>query len=219
MSIQYFIISDGQQKGPYPKEVLTMQGVTPETFVWREGMSGWEKASALPELADLFVEESAFGAYAQPEQPYQQPQQPQQPQPQYGQQQPYQQQPYQQPNQQPYGQPPYQQPYRQGYMPGNYGAAYTNWMPWAIVTTVVNVLIGNIIGLVFSIIGIVQSSNANSAYSVGDTVRGDSANKSARTMTLISIGTIALGILAIVLFVVFIGVGAMSAITEASNYM
>lgn len=208
MSIQYFIISDGQQKGPYPKEVLTMQGVTPETFVWREGMSGWEKASALPELADLFVEESAFGAYAQPEQPYQQPQQPYQ-QPQYG----------QQPYQQQYVQPPYQQPYRQGYMPGNYGAAYTNWMPWAIVTTVVNVLIGNIIGLVFSIIGIVQSSNANSAYSVGDTVRGDSANKSARTMTLISIGTIALGILAIVLLVVFIGFGAMSAISGSGNYL
>lgn len=208
MSIQYFIISDGQQKGPYPKEVPTMQGVTPETFVWREGMSGWEKASALPELADLFVEESAFGAYAQPEQPYQQPQQPYQ-QPQYG----------QQPYQQQYVQPPYQQPYRQGYMPGNYGAAYTNWMPWAIVTTVVNVLIGNIIGLVFSIIGIVQSSNANSAYSVGDTVRGDSANKSARTMTLISIGTIALGILAIVLLVVFIGFGAMSAISGSGNYL
>lgn len=104
-------------------------------------------------------------------------------------------------------------------MPGNYGAAYTNWMPWAIVTTVVNVLIGNIIGLVFSIIGIVQSSNANSAYSVGDTVRGDSANKSARTMTLISIGTIALGILAIVLLVVFIGFGAMSAISGSGNYL
>lgn len=29
MNEQYFIIVDGQQKGPYPREVLRMQGMTP----------------------------------------------------------------------------------------------------------------------------------------------------------------------------------------------
>ena len=40
MNEQYFIIVNGQQKGPYPREVLRMQGMTPDTYVWREGMDG-----------------------------------------------------------------------------------------------------------------------------------------------------------------------------------
>ena len=75
MNEQYFIIVDGQQKGPYPREVLRMQGMTPDTYVWREGMDGWAQASSMPELTALFAEgqDSIFPNSEQ--QPQQQPQQ------------------------------------------------------------------------------------------------------------------------------------------------
>jgi len=125
MNTQYFIIIDGQQQGPYPKEILRIQGMTPETFVWREGLEAWVPASTLPELADILADDSAFSSYARPEEAAQpqpgqeqlQPEQSQQPQyygqqspqPGNGQQQYYgQQQPYNGQQQQYYGQ---QQPY------------------------------------------------------------------------------------------------------------
>ncbi len=213
---QYYIITEGQQRGPYPREVLRMQGMTAESFVWREGMEGWERAGSMPELSDLLVEESAFGAYTQPDESTVPPAHPQVGQQPYGQQpygqQQYGQQPYdqQQYSQQPYGQQPYgQQQYGQqqyGRTPQPY--PHTNWMPWAIVSTVINLSIGNIIGLVFAIIGIVQSNNANSAYSMGNIPQGDSANKSAKIWTLVSLGLIALGIVLLIFLVVFICIGA-----------
>lgn len=210
METKYFIIVDGQQKGPYPREVLVMQGLTPDTYVWREGMAGWAQASTMPELADLLAgDESAFGTYAeaqpQPEQPGQQQQQQPYGQQPYGQQpygqQPYGQQPYgQQPyGQQPYGQQPYgQQPYGQQhpYSTKYYGQPipHTNWMPWAIISTVLNCFVG-CIGLIFSIIGIVQANKANNFYDSGIKDLGDSANSSARTMTIIGLVFAGIGIL------------------------
>lgn len=35
---------------------LIQHGVTADTFVWREGMSNWEKASTVSELKSLFVQ-------------------------------------------------------------------------------------------------------------------------------------------------------------------
>ncbi len=130
--MNYYIIIEGERRGPLPKEELNATLITRETPVWREGMTDWEPAGNLRELDDIFAEESAFGAYARPEQPEpQQPQQPQQPlygQPPYGQpQQPlYGQQPYgqpQQPQQPLYGQQPYgqQQPQQPQYGQQPYG--------------------------------------------------------------------------------------------------
>ena len=104
---QYYIAKNNQQLGPFEVNQLLANGLTPDTLVWCAGMSGWEAAKNVPELAGLFVA--------------QQPQQPQQPQYNQGYQQPaYQQPQYQQPQ---YQQPQYQQPqYQQqpAYMAGAY---------------------------------------------------------------------------------------------------
>ena len=247
MATMYFIISEGQQAGPFPKEHLKARGVEKDTYVWREGLEGWVPASELPELQDIFEEtiiqavpQQPYGQpqqpYGQPQQPYGQPQQPYgQPQQPYGQpQQPYRQpqQPYGQPQQpygqpqQPYGQPqqPYgqpQQPYGQPQQPYGqpqppygqpqpYGnpVPHTNWMPWAIVGTIVGALF-SCIGMIFGIIGIVKANNANKAYAVGDETGGDMNNSSAKTMTIIALVLAGIG-----LIVNLVWFGSLSAITE-----
>lgn len=186
----YYIIRDGNQAGPYPKEVLVMQGLTPETYVWREGMSGWVRANEMDELADLFVteppqhpQEAEYEPHRQPgynqQQGYDRQQRGYEQQNPYGRQNPYgQQNPYGRQN--PYGQPnPYgpQNPYQQG---------PTNWLPWAIVATIIGFMF-SCIGGIFGIIGIVQANKANAAYLQGDNITGDAANSSARTMTIIGL--------------------------------
>ena len=191
MATMYFIISEGQQAGPFPKEHLKARGVEKDTYVWREGLEEWVPASELPELQDIF-EETIIQAV--PQQPYGQPQQP------YGQPQ----QPYGQP-QQPYGQP--QPPYGQPQPYGN-PVPHTNWMPWAIVGTIVGALF-SCIGMIFGIIGIVKANNANKAYAVGDETGGDMNNSSAKTMTIIALVLAGIG-----LIVNLVWFGSLSAITE-----
>ena len=226
MATMYFIISEGQQAGPFPKEHLKARGVEKDTYVWREGLEGWVPASELPELQDIFEEtiiqavpQQPYGQpqqpYGQPQPPYGQPQQPyRQPQQPYGQpQQPYgqPQQPYGQP-QQPYGQPqqPYGQPQPPYGQPQPYGnpVPHTNWMPWAIVGTIVGALF-SCIGMIFGIIGIVKANNANKAYAVGDETGGDMNNSSAKTMTIIALVLAGIG-----LIVNLVWFGSLSAITE-----
>lgn len=202
MNEQYFIIVDGQQKGPYPREVLRMQGMTPDTYVWREGMDGWAQASSIPELTALFAEgqDSIFPNSEQ--QPQQQPQQPgygQQPnygpqqgygpqQPQYGQQPYYGQQQY-------YVQQQYGNPYQQNM--GCNVRPHTNWLPWAIVSTVLNCIF-SCIGIIFSIIGIVQANKANNLYQMGNNVEADAANSNAKVMTIISFVFAGIGVLVLI---------------------
>lgn len=50
----WFFASQGQQKGPYPeaqlREFIARGTVTPDTLVWCEGMTGWQKAREVPGL-------------------------------------------------------------------------------------------------------------------------------------------------------------------------
>ena len=131
--MDYFVIINGVQAGPFPKDRLITAGLQPDSFVWRQGLPDWVKAESLPELADIFMADSAFGGYARPEEPVN---------------------PYA--GQYPYGQrPPYggqQPPYSRHPDPYSiYGRdpqpiQHTNWLPWAI--------IGTIFGALFSCIGI-----------------------------------------------------------------
>lgn len=220
MNEQYFIIVDGQQKGPYPREVLRMQGMTPDTYVWREGMDGWAQASSMPELTALFAEgqDSIFPNSEQ--QPQQQPQpgygqQPNYgPQQGYGQQQPqYGQQPYYG-QQQYYGQQ-YGNPYQQN-MGGNV-RPHTNWLPWAIVSTVLNCIF-SCIGIIFSIIGIVQANKANSLYQMGNNMEADAANSNAKVMTIISFVFAGLGVL-VLISLIGTGVAGFMGVIEALDAM
>ena len=63
MGKYYFVIIDGQQNGPFSVEELQQKGITPETYVWREGFSDWVKASTVAELATLFASNSYSGGY------------------------------------------------------------------------------------------------------------------------------------------------------------
>lgn len=225
MEQSYYIVSEGQQAGPFPKGMLKMKGLTRDTLVWRQGMTDWQKASELPELSDLFVEEiketasqgqgyeaavwyaMLNGRQVGPSTPseliamgmqrdtpvwregmqgwsnaasqvelmqsifeYER-----------GAQQP----PYN-PYSNAFSNP--QPPYGQNPNPNNIQPAqpYTNWLPWAIVTTVLGGFCG-CIGLILGIIAIVQANKANNFYRIGDTQQGDSANSAAKTLTIVGL--------------------------------
>lgn len=54
MSYQYYFSHDGKtQQGPVSLEQLRQAGVTLETTVWRDGMSGWAPARDVPEVAEV----------------------------------------------------------------------------------------------------------------------------------------------------------------------
>lgn len=168
--------------GPFSKESLLANGLTPDTPVWRAGMNDWRPAGQVAELSDLFCasEDSAFGAYAQVE-------------PQPG--------PYRQyaPGQRP----------AQGYV-GPTGVPHTNWLPWAIVATVLNIC--SCIGLVFGIIGIVHASKANKFYEIGDDLNGDSNNSTAKIMTIIGLVLAGVAIVGNILYYLFYGAATLAAL-------
>ncbi len=163
----YYIVSDGQQAGPYSLVELKYMGVKPDTYVWRAGLTEWVPASTLPDLSDLFKEESAFGGYAEVQPPQYQP---------------------------PVAPEPFKaQATGRAPMPPA-SIPHTNWLPWAIIGTVFGALF-SCIGLIFGIIGIVNANKANRLYMMGDEVQGRIANSSARTMTIISLVLTVLGLI------------------------
>lgn len=74
--MKYYIAENGQPAGPFELKDLMQHGLTPNSQVWNEKMSGWTRASEVPELMNLL----GLPIAAQPVQPAQ-PQQPIQPQP------------------------------------------------------------------------------------------------------------------------------------------
>ncbi len=54
----YMVLVNGQQSGPYNMgqlQQLAQQGhLTPQTYVWKQGMANWEMAGNVPELSQLF---------------------------------------------------------------------------------------------------------------------------------------------------------------------
>ncbi|MDE7181365.1 MAG: DUF4339 domain-containing protein [Muribaculaceae bacterium] len=162
METKYFLIINGSQVGPLDYAELREAGLTIDTPVWREGLPDWVKASQLPELAGALSSQPAppphpMGQFARAAQPNGQ-----------------------------FGRAPYEQPYNPDNGYNNLPIAHTNWLPWAIVGTVLGVLFC-FIGMIFGIIGIVNANKANNAYNIGDGETGAAVNKNARTMTIISL--------------------------------
>lgn len=160
--MEYYIIQEGIQTGPFQKEMLRMQGLSRDTFVWRKGLADWVKAGDLPELADVIDGGSAFGAYTAPEEPAMG---------------------YNPPPRNPYGQP---NPYGQQNWNRGEQRPHVNWLPWAVIGTVFGAFF-SCIGLIFGVIGISNASKANRYYAEGWTDRGDMANSSAKTMTIVAL--------------------------------
>ena len=96
---------------------------------------------------------------------------------------------------------------------------HTNWLPWAIVSTVLNCLF-SCFGVIFSIIGIVQANKANSLYQMGNNMEADAANSSAKVMTIISLIFAGLGILLVTMFIISAvsGIGALASLSEAMQH-
>ncbi len=57
-AFQFFVAVNGQQTGPFSveqaRQMVQSGSLTPETQVWKAGMSGWAKASTLAELTSVF---------------------------------------------------------------------------------------------------------------------------------------------------------------------
>ena len=48
--MEFHLIRNGKQEGPFSVEELAQQGLTPESEVWAPGMSDWQQAGDVPEL-------------------------------------------------------------------------------------------------------------------------------------------------------------------------
>ncbi len=140
--MKYYMAKNGQQFGPMEESELQLNGLTPDTLVWHEGMAQWLPAAQLPELAHLLQPEPprmAFGE-AQPPQP---------------------------PTQGAWPQPPLQGQPQPQYAPqpqagGNFSSAP------AIVLIVLSVLCCTWIPIVFGILSLSSSSNANKLWAAGN---------------------------------------------------
>ena len=58
MSAYYYLNKQNEQQGPVAAEELIKNGVTPNTLVWKEGMSNWLPAKNVAELSGLFSTQS-----------------------------------------------------------------------------------------------------------------------------------------------------------------
>ncbi len=165
-STQYYAMIGDTRVGPMPASDLTAYGLKPDTPVWCKGMGDWVPASDVPEVA-------AQLASNRPANPY------------YGN------------GQQQYASGQYQAnaqqwPDMQG--PGVPAPQHYNWMTWAIIGTILGGLF-SCIGLIFGVIAISKANSANNAYAMGDTVRGNSDNSTAKTMTIISLVLAGIGVI------------------------
>ena len=57
-AVQFHVVVNAQQLGPFPlamlQQMIPAGTFTAASLVWRQGMAGWQVASIVPELADLF---------------------------------------------------------------------------------------------------------------------------------------------------------------------
>lgn len=74
---------------------------------------------------------------------------------------------------------------------------HTNWLPWAIVTTVLGCMT-SCITLILGIIGIVQANKANEYFSRGMVEQGESANNIAKTMVIIGLVMVGIAIIGVI---------------------
>ena len=56
--MNYFIIVNDQQQGPFTIDELKLRGIAPDTLVWAEGMPQWMPASQVDELKTSFQNEA-----------------------------------------------------------------------------------------------------------------------------------------------------------------
>ena len=223
--MRYYIIYNGQQHGPLEKEQLKDYNLNYDSDVWAEGMPTWVKASTVAELKqyiDSFNSSSAdqdyyfmiingqqCGPFAKNElkskgllptthvwktgmsdwmPAAQVPElqslfQGQTPPPFMG------------------VTPSTPQPQ---YAPGmNYdgpaqNVPHTDWLPWAIVSTVLGLC--TCLGSIFGIIAIIKANSANRLYREGNYQQAEAENSSAKTMTIIGFAITIIGFIGNIIY-------------------
>lgn len=193
----YYMVVDEKSTGPYTFDQISLDpALKPETLVWKPGIDNWVAAKTLPEFSDLFAGKQNFEQTRNFEQ--------QQTPPEYkyhNQYNPFANNPQYDHNHSYHNRNQYYNNYnryddpRNGYRPN----MRTNWLPWAIVATVLG-FFTSCIGAIFGIIGIVQANKANTLYAQGFDREGDSANSNARIMTILGLIFAGLGIIFIFWF-------------------
>jgi len=58
---EYYILNGSEQQGPYTIDQLRGR-VTPQTYVWREGLADWVQAINLPELSAVLLPEGSVSS-------------------------------------------------------------------------------------------------------------------------------------------------------------
>ena len=53
--MDFFIIENDEQRGPFTLEQLSGMLIFADTPVWHEGLSDWTKASEIAELKDIVI--------------------------------------------------------------------------------------------------------------------------------------------------------------------
>jgi len=51
--MDFYLIVNGEQQGPFTIDELAKKGITPESEVWAEGMADWKQAGDVPELTEV----------------------------------------------------------------------------------------------------------------------------------------------------------------------
>lgn len=51
--MSYYIARNGAKEGPFTLEELRFQNITPETYIWYQGLDNWVLASQVPQVMDV----------------------------------------------------------------------------------------------------------------------------------------------------------------------
>lgn len=104
--------------------------------------------------------------------------------------------------------PPFANPQTPQYAPGQnvyenkqFVSSHTDWMPWAIVSTILG-FICSCIGCIFGVVAIVKANSANNYYREGYIEKAEKENSTARTMTIIAFAFTILGAIVSLLFAI-----------------
>ena len=66
MEKYYYLSPDNKQQGPVSPDQFRMLGLTPSTYVWKEGMANWTHLSEVPGLLDWLKAEPASATASAP---------------------------------------------------------------------------------------------------------------------------------------------------------
>ncbi len=188
--MNYFIIINGRQSGPHSLNELRSMQITRQTPVWTDGMPDWADAGDVPELAVLFAPRPpkaplyyaiVNGVQIGPMLPYELIRRGVAPQT-----------PVWSEGMSDWREASTVDDFRQFFTTP--AIQHTNWLPWAIVGTVL-ALCTSCIGVIFGIIGIIKASEANRHYAEGNESMGRMANSNAQIMTIIALALDAVGIM------------------------